>query len=133
VTRVLFVCVENAGRSQMAEAFARSLGLDASSCGSAPAARINPMAVEAMRERGLDISGRTPKGFSDVPRADVVVTMGCGDACPYAPGRRLDWDLPDPRGKPLEEVGRIRDEIERRVRALAAELSGARPAPPGPH
>jgi arsenate reductase (thioredoxin) len=120
--QVLFVCVENAGRSQMAEAFARALGLEASSCGSKPGARVNPLAVEAMREKGIDITGRSPKGFQAVPRAEVVVTMGCGDACPYVPGRRFDWDLPDPRGKGIEEVRAIRDEIERRVRELAAEL-----------
>jgi arsenate reductase len=120
---VLFVCIENAGRSQMAEAFALSLGLRATSCGSAPGARVNPMAVEAMRERGIDISTRAPKGFAAVPRADTVVTMGCGDACPYVPGRRLDWSLTDPKGKPLEEVRKVRDEIERRVRELAEEIS----------
>jgi len=125
--RVLFVCIENAGRSQMAEVFAHSLGLNAYSCGSAPGARVNPVAVEAMREKGIDISGCVPKAFGAVPRADVVVTMGCGDACPWVPGRRYDWDLPDPKGKGIEEVRKIRDEIERRVSSLVDELSGSRP------
>ena len=121
--RVLFVCIENAGRSQMAEAFARSLGLDASSCGSNPGLRVNPVAIEAMREKGIDIAGRVPKGFSAVAKADIVVTMGCGDACPYVPGRHIDWNLPDPKGKEIEFVRSVRDEIERRVRDLAAQLS----------
>jgi len=116
--KVLFVCIHNAGRSQMAEAFASRLGLEAYSCGSSPADVINPVAVEAMREKGLDISAGKPKGFAAVPRADVVVTMGCGDACPYLPGRRFDWNLSDPRGQDLEKVRTIRDEIERRVRDL---------------
>jgi protein-tyrosine-phosphatase len=85
------------------------------------------MAVEAMKEKGIDLSAHTSKGFDRVPKADVVVTMGCGDACPYAPGRRIDWDLPDPQGKGIEEVRRIRDEIERRVRALAVELGPEQP------
>ena len=120
--KILFVCIENAGRSQMAEAFARALGLDACSCGSKPAAKINPIAVEAMKEQGIDISGRAPKGFDAVPKADVVVTMGCGDACPYVPGRHVDWSLPDPKGKGLDDVRPIRDEIERRVSNLAASI-----------
>lgn len=120
----MFVCVENAGRSQMAEAFARALGLDAYSCGSKPGHQINPIAVEAMREKGLDISWHVPKGFDKVPKANVVVTMGCGNACPYVPGRHYDWDLPEPKGKDLDEVRKIRDEIERRVRDLAVELAG---------
>jgi len=116
--KVLFVCIHNAGRSQMAEAFAKRLGLDAYSCGSSPGEGINPVAVAAMSEKGLDISSRKPKGFAAVPRADVVVTMGCGDACPYVPGRRFDWNLSDPRGQDLEKVRAIRDEIERRVHDL---------------
>jgi protein-tyrosine-phosphatase len=116
--KVLFVCIHNAGRSQMAEAFARKLGLEAYSCGSSPAETINPVAVEAMQEKGIDLSSREPKGFPAVPRADVVVTMGCGDACPYLPARKFDWELSDPRGEDLEKVRAIRDEIERRVRDL---------------
>jgi arsenate reductase len=115
---VLFVCVQNAGRSQMAEALYAGNGRSA---GSAPAAAVHPEVVEVMRERGVDLSGRTPRALdrADVEWADVVVTMGCGDACPYIPGKRyVDWELPDPAGKPLDEVRAIRDEIERRVAAL---------------
>jgi arsenate reductase len=108
----------------MAEAFARSLGLDAYSCGSAPGERVNPAAVEAMREKGIDISQKSPKGFDAVPPGDIVVTMGCGDACPYVPGARRDWALADPHGKGVDAVRPIRDEIERRVRALHEEVSG---------
>ncbi|MGH9360861.1 MAG: arsenate reductase ArsC [Thermoanaerobaculia bacterium] len=120
--RFLFVCVENAGRSQMAEGFALALGLDAFSCGSAPARRVNPLAIEAMREKGIDISGHAPRGFADVPEADIVVTMGCGDACPYVPIRRIDWAVPDPKGKGIEEVRDIRDDIELLVHDLVDEL-----------
>jgi arsenate reductase (thioredoxin) len=122
--KILFVCIENAGRSQMAEAFANKLGLEAYSCGSKPGHEVNPVVVQAMREKGFDLSSRVPKGFDAVPRADVVVTMGCGDACPYVPGRHYDWDLPDPKDKGLEEIRTIRDEIERRVHAVTAELKG---------
>ncbi len=120
--KILFVCIENAGRSQMAEAFARAIGLEAYSCGSNPAAKINPLAVEAMREKGIDIASNQPKGFAGVPKAEVVVTMGCGDACPYVPGKHVDWNLPDPKGKTLAEVRKIRDEIQDLVRRLAADF-----------
>jgi protein-tyrosine-phosphatase len=126
--RVLFLCVHNAGRSQMAAGFLRSLAGDAVgvySGGSEPADRVNPMAVAAMAERGIDISGFQPQRWSDdeIRAADVVVTMGCGDTCPYYPGKRyVDWELDDPAGRPIEEVRPIRDEIERRVRALMGEL-----------
>ena len=123
--KVLFVCIHNAGRSQMAEAFARALGLDAHSCGSAPGENVNPSAVEAMREKGIDISKKQPKGFDAVPRGDFVVTMGCGDACPYVPGVRHDWALPDPHGKGVEAVRPILDDIEKRVSALAQEINAA--------
>ena len=116
--KVLFVCVQNAGRSQIAEAFYRGEGRSA---GSNPAGSVHPEVVEVMRERGVDLAGRTPRGLerADVEWADVVVTMGCGDACPYIPGKRyVDWDLPDPAGKPLDEVRAVRDEIERRVAEL---------------
>jgi arsenate reductase len=115
---VLFVCVRNAGRSQMAEALYAG---DARSAGSDPGDAVHPEVVEVMRERGIDLAGRRPRALSreDVEWADVVVTMGCGDACPYVPGKRyVDWDLPDPAGRPLDEVRAIRDEIERRVREL---------------
>jgi protein-tyrosine-phosphatase len=125
---VLFVCVHNAGRSQMAAALLDHLAqgrVHVRSAGSTPADEINPAVVQAMAELGLDLSKEFPKPLTDefVQAADVVITMGCGDACPIYPGKRyLDWDLPDPAGKGLEEVRPIRDEIDRRVRALLAEL-----------
>ena len=118
---VLFVCVHNAGRSQMAQSFSERLGGTARSAGTEPLDRVHPEVVEAMHEVGLDLLGRTPRMLdrADVEWADVVVTMGCGDQCPYIPGKRyVDWDLPDPRGAGLEEVRAIRDEIERRVNDL---------------
>jgi|SRR3954453_10985152 len=128
---VLFVCVHNAGRSQMAAGFVQKLGagrVAVRSAGSEPRDEVNPMAVEAMKEIGVDISGGLPKPLTDdaVRAADVVITMGCGDACPIYPGKRYeDWDLEDPAGKDLETVRRIRDEIEQRVRSLLAELAPA--------
>jgi len=128
MSRVLFVCVQNAGRSQMAEAlFAAASGgrHEARSAGTVPAERVHPEVVEAMRELGADLGERVPHRLeqSDAEWADVVVTMGCGDACPYIPGKRyIDWELADPHGLPLEEVRRIRDEISERTRALVAEL-----------
>ena len=128
MSRVLFVCVQNAGRSQMAEAlFAAASGgrHEARSAGTAPAERVHPEVVEAMRELGADLGERVPHRLeqSDAEWADVVVTMGCGDACPYIPGKRyIDWELADPHGLPLEKVRRIRDEISERTRALVAEL-----------
>jgi protein-tyrosine-phosphatase len=125
---VLFVCVHNAGRSQMAAAFLTRLGgsrVQARSAGSAPADVVNPAVVEAMKETGIDISAETPKVLTAdaVQASDVVITMGCGDACPYFPGKRyLDWKLDDPAGQGVGAVRPIRDEIERRVRGLLAEL-----------
>jgi arsenate reductase (thioredoxin) len=125
---VLFVCVHNAGRSQMAMGWFQHLAGDraiAWSGGSEPGRQVNPSAVEAMREVGIDISGEFPKPWTDevVRAADVVVTMGCGDACPVFPGKRYeDWVLDDPAGQDVDAVRPIRDEIERRVRALLAEL-----------
>lgn len=121
-----FVCVGNAGRSQMAEAFAKQAGHDARSAGSRPARELDQEVVEVMAELGIDLADRMPKGITpeDVEWADVVVTMGCGDACPYIPGTRyIDWDLPDPKGRPIEEVRRTRDDIRRRVTGLVDELS----------
>jgi arsenate reductase (thioredoxin) len=129
---VLFVCVHNAGRSQMAAALlAHHSGgrVLVRSAGSEPASSLNPRVVEAMREVGIDISRELPKQLADeyVQAADVVITMGCGDACPIYPGKRYeDWDLEDPAGKDLEMVRRIRDEIDRRVTALIAQLSPSR-------
>ena len=128
VPEVLFMCVHNAGRSQMAAALldrAAAGRIHVRSAGSAPADEIHAEVREAMEEVGIDLSKEFPKGLSDdvLQAADVVITMGCGDACPVYPGKRyLDWDLPDPAGKPLEEVRNIRDDIEQRVRQLAAEL-----------
>jgi arsenate reductase len=125
---VLFVCVHNAGRSQMAAALlARHAAgrIDVRSAGSAPADTLNPAVVEAMAEIGVDLTTERPKLLSDdaVREADVVVTMGCGDACPYFAGKRyLDWRLDDPAGRSVADVRPIRDEIDDRVRALAAEL-----------
>jgi arsenate reductase (thioredoxin) len=118
---VYFVCVGNAGRSQMAEAFAKQAGLDARSAGSRPEKKLHPEVVEAMREHDIDLSDRVPKGITeeDVEWADVVVTMGCGDACPVLPGKRyVDWELRDPIGLPIEDVRVIRDDIRRRVDSL---------------
>ena len=128
---VLFVCVHNAGRSQLAAALLdwRAGGrVHVRSAGSAPANEINPAVVTAMQELGLDLSQEFPKPLTDdaVRAADVVITMGCGDACPFYPGKRyLDWELDDPAGKPVEEVRRIRDEIDRRVQVLVTELSAS--------
>ncbi|GAA3853526.1 MULTISPECIES: arsenate reductase ArsC [Amycolatopsis] len=128
---VLFVCVHNAGRSQMAAALLdhHAAGrVTVRSAGSAPADTINPAVVEAMREIGLDLSKEFPKPLTTdaVRAADVVITMGCGDACPVFPGKRyLDWQLEDPAGKGVDAVRPIRDEIDRRVRALLTELAGS--------
>lgn len=128
---VLFLCVHNAGRSQMAaalmerEAAGRVLVLSA---GTEPADEVDPAVQEAMREVGLDLSGRRPRLLDDqdVRGADVVVTMGCGDACPYYPGTRyVDWDLEDPAAMQIDGVRPLRDDIERRVRALVAEILGS--------
>lgn len=124
--RILFVCVENAGRSQMAEGFARALappGAEVFSAGSQPAAALNPAAVEAMWEKGLDISRQRPKGFEALPAGvfDLVVGMGCGDACPAARAKQvITWEIPDPKGQPVEAVRKIRDRIEEKVKRLFA-------------
>jgi arsenate reductase len=125
---VLFLCVHNAGRSQMAAGWLRHLAgdrVDVRSGGSAPGDALNPMAVAAMDEVGIDISGQQPQPWTEetLGQADVIITMGCGDTCPVYPGKRyLDWELEDPAGRPLEEVRPIRDDIERRVRGLMEEL-----------
>lgn len=125
---VLFLCVHNAGRSQMAAALLEresSGRVIVYSAGSTPGEKLNPAVVTAMEEIGIDISSRRPKALTEEMghRADVIVTMGCGDSCPVYPGKRyVDWDLPDPAGKPLEEVRPIRDEIGSRVKALVTDL-----------
>jgi arsenate reductase (thioredoxin) len=130
---VLFVCIENAGRSQMAQAFAERLGVRAASAGTMPSSAVNPIVVLAMKERGLDLSGRAPLLLTTemIDRASLVVTMGCSveEACPKPMLAKLqkklvEWDLPDPKGKQIEEVRAIRDEIEKRVREIAGR--GAR-------
>lgn len=128
MARVLFVCLHNAGRSQMSRAFFEQIARrthEARSAGTSPAERVHPEVVDAMREVGIDLSARTPRRLTDelADWADVVVTMGCGDQCPYIPGKRyIDWDLPDPKGMPAADVRRVRDEIRRRVRELARDL-----------
>ena len=129
VPQVLFVCVHNAGRSQMAAALLTKHAagrIEVRSAGSAPAETLNPAVVEVMREVGIDLTAERPKLLTTeaVEASDVVVTMGCGDACPFFPGKRyLDWTLDDPAGLPVEQVRPIRDEIDRRVRGLVAELT----------
>lgn len=128
MTRVLFVCLHNAGRSQMSRALfdlAAAGRHEADSAGTTPGERVHPEVVEAMAELGVDVAGRVPQRLTTelAQWADVVVTMGCGDECPYVPGKRyLDWELPDPKGRPLQEVRATRDEIGRRVAALVREL-----------
>ena len=128
VPEVLFVCVQNAGRSQMAAGLLDHHAngrVHVRSAGSSPANQIHREVAEAMAEVGIDISKEFPKPLTDevVEAADVVITMGCGDACPVYPGKRyLDWQVPDPAGQPLEQVRRIRDDIDARVRTLLAEL-----------
>ena len=131
MAHVLFVCVQNAGRSQMSEAlFRRASGGRHAACsaGTRPAEHVHPEVVAVMEELGVDLSSRVPQRLTTelAERADVVVTMGCGDECPYVPGvQYIDWDLPDPSGRPPAEVREIRDEIDRRVTALVSELDAA--------
>jgi arsenate reductase (thioredoxin) len=130
MARVLFACLQNAGRSQMSRAlFDRAAGgrHEARSAGTTPADRVHPEVVEAMAELNIEVGDRVPQRLTDdlARWADIVVTMGCGDQCPYVPGKRyVDWELTDPHGRGLDEVRAIRDEIDARVRALAAELDG---------
>jgi arsenate reductase (thioredoxin) len=131
MARALFVCLHNAGRSQISEAlFRRAAGErhEARSAGTTPAKQVHPEVVEAMAELGIDLADRRPRKLdqADAEWADVVVTMGCSDECPYIPGKRyLDWDLPDPKGQSLEAVRETREEIARRVQALVEELAAA--------
>jgi arsenate reductase len=128
MSTVLFVCLHNAGRSQMSQAlFEREAGgaHESRSAGTTPGERVHPEVIDAMLELGIDLSGRRPRRLTDdlARWADVIVTMGCGDECPYIPGKRyVDWDLPDPKDRPLGEVRVIRDDIAARVAALSAEL-----------
>ncbi|MEU0513349.1 arsenate reductase ArsC [Amycolatopsis sp. NPDC006125] len=128
IPEVLFVCVHNAGRSQMAAALLQHYALGrvaVRSAGSEPGEKVNPAAAQALAEWGLDITAEVPSKLTteDVEASDVVITMGCGDTCPVFPGKRyLDWQLDDPAGKPVEEVRPVRDDIDRRVRALLTEL-----------
>jgi arsenate reductase len=129
MARVLFVCLHNAGRSQISEALFKRAAAghhEARSAGTTPGDGVHPEVIEVMRELGIDLAARTPRKLSpaDAEWADIVVTMGCGDECPYVPGKRyLDWELEDPKGRPLEQVRTTRDEIERRVTELIGELN----------
>jgi arsenate reductase len=131
VSTVLFVCLHNAGRSQMSQAlFERAAEgrHTALSAGTTPGERVHPEVVTVMGELEIDLSDRSPQLLTQTlaEQADIVITMGCGDSCPYIPGKRyLDWDLPDPKGRPIEDVRRLRDEIARRVARLIAELNGS--------
>lgn len=128
MARALFVCLHNAGRSQMSEALFRAAANgrhEARSAGTTPAEAVHPEVIEVMAELGIDLGERRPRELSraDAEWADVVVTMGCGDKCPYIPGKRyVDWNLPDPKGQPIDVVRRLREEIEDRVQGLLAEL-----------
>ena len=136
----LFVCLHNAGRSPMSAALFERAAAGrhrALSAGTTPAERVHPQVVEVMDEAGIDLSGRTPRRLTRelAEQADVVITMGCGDECPYIPGKRyIDWDLPDPKGRPVDEVRELRDEIQRRVGGLVRELDAQAGdlAPKGP-
>ena len=136
MARVLFVCLHNAGRSQMSQALFERAARGrhtAASAGTTPAERVHPEVVEVMDELGIDLTDRTPRALERemAEQADVVVTMGCGDECPYIPGKRyIDWDLQDPKGLPIDRVRAIRDEIGGRVERLVAELDAESAASP---
>ncbi len=131
MAHALFVCLHNAGRSQMSQTLFEQASEGrhtAASAGTTPGEHVHPEVVEVMREIGSDLEGRVPRKLdrTDAERADVVVTMGCGDECPYIPGKRyIDWDLPDPKGLPVDEVRAIRNQIDRRVRELVAQLDAS--------
>ena len=134
MSTVLFVCLQNAGRSQMSQALFEQVAQGkhtALSAGTTPAQHVHPEVVTVMRELGVDLSDRTPRLLTRelAEQADIVVTMGCGDQCPFIPGKRyVDWELPDPSGQPIEQVRSIRDEIARRVTALLGELTRDQPS-----
>lgn len=131
MARVLFVCLQNAGRSQMSQALFERIAdgrHESRSAGTQPADRVHPVVAEAMREIGIDVGGHRPLKLTDelARWADVVVTMGCGDECPFIPGKRyIDWDLPDPAGQPIDQVRHVRDDIDRRVHELNTMLDSA--------
>lgn len=133
MAHVLFVCLQNAGRSQISQALFEQAAGDkhtAASAGTTPGEHVHPEVIEVMRELGIDLADRRPQLLTRelAERADVVVTMGCGDQCPVIPGTRyIDWDLPDPKGRPVDEVRATRDEIQRRVRGLVEDLSSPEP------
>jgi arsenate reductase len=126
--KILFVCVQNASRSQMAQGFAEALGkgrVEVYSAGSRPSSYINPLAVEVMKEKEIDLSGRRPKGLNDLPpvEMDYLITMGCEEVCPAVPTRKvIEWQIPDPKGKPIDEIRKIRDMLEDRVKVLLEEV-----------
>ncbi len=126
--KILFVCVQNASRSQMAQSFAEALGkgrVEVYSAGSRPSSQINPLAVEVMKEKNIDLSGRRPKGLFDLPpvEMDYLITMGCEETCPAVPARKvIEWNIPDPKGKPINEVRKIRDMLEDNVKKLLEEV-----------
>ena len=125
--KIVFVCVENARRSQMAEGFAKALGqgeIEVYSAGSRPSFRVDPLAIEVMKEKGIDLSARRPKGLNDLPpvEMDYLITMGCEEACPAIPAKKvIEWEIPDPKGKSLDAFRNIRDMIEEKVRTLLKE------------
>ena len=126
--KILFVCVQNASLSQMAQGFAETFGkgrLEVYSAGSRPSFHINPLAIEVMKEKGIDLSARQPKGLNELPpvEMDYLITMGCEETCPAVPARKIiEWQIPDPKGKPIDEVRRIRDMLEAKVKALLKEV-----------
>jgi len=126
--KILFVCVQNASRSQMAQGFAEAFGkgkVEVYSAGSHPASQINPLAIEVMKEKNVDLSGRRPKGLNDLPSVemDYLVTMGCEETCPAVPAKKIiEWQIPDPKGKPIDEVRRIRDVLEAEVKRFLEEV-----------
>jgi arsenate reductase len=126
--KILFVCVENASRSQMAQGFAEAFGkgkVEVYSAGSRPSSHVNPLAIEVMKEKNIDLSCRRPKGLNDLPpvEMDYLVTMGCEETCPAVPARKIiEWQIPDPKGKPIDEIRRIRDMLEVKVKGLLEEV-----------
>jgi arsenate reductase len=126
--KILFVCVQNASRSQMAQGFAEAFGkgrVEVYSAGSRPSSQINPLAIEVMKEKNIDLSGRRPKGLHDLPpvEMDYLITMGCEETCPAVPARKvIEWQIPDPKGKPIDEIRRIRDTLEAKVKELLEEV-----------